>query len=133
MKSKRKFGTIRPVRLNMNGDRVPEDFDVKFDGVSYTYDSGTEAVKNLSFYIPSGKILGVVGRSGSGKSTLSQLVLGMRMPSHGHAFVGDVPASSIRKGSGTSPNCAGSPGIDLVARFDRFEHLVFPKCFPRED
>ncbi len=60
-------------------------------------------LKNVSFYIPSGKILGVVGRSGSGKSTLSQLVLGMRMPSHGHAFVGDVPASSIRKGNGTSP------------------------------
>ena len=25
------------------------------------------------------------------------------MPSHGHVFVGDVPASSIRKGNGTSP------------------------------
>jgi ATP-binding cassette, subfamily B, bacterial len=86
-----------------NGNRVPEHFDVKFDGVSFAYDSGTEAVKNVSFYIPSGKILGVVGRSGSGKSTLSQLVLGMRMPSHGHVFVGDVPASSIRKGKGTSP------------------------------
>ena len=87
----------------LNGNRVPETFDVKFDGVSFAYGLGTEAVKNVSFYVPSGKILGVVGRSGSGKSTLSQLVLGMRMPSHGHAFVGDVPASSIRKGNGTSP------------------------------
>ena len=87
----------------LNGNRVPENFDVTFDGVSFAYDSGTEALKNVSFYIPSGKILGVVGRSGSGKSTLSQLVLGMRTPSHGHAFVGDVPASSIRKGNGTSP------------------------------
>ena len=78
-------------------------FDVKFDAVSFAYDSGTEALKNVSFYIPSGKILGVVGRSGSGKSTLSQLVLGMRTPSHGHAFVGDVPASSIRKANRTSP------------------------------
>ena len=87
----------------LNGNRVPENFDVKFDGVSFAYDSGNEALKNVSFYIPSGKILGVVGRSGSGKSTLSQLVLGMRKPLHGHAFVGDVPASSIRKGNGTSP------------------------------
>jgi ATP-binding cassette, subfamily B, bacterial len=86
-----------------NGNRVPQNFDVKFDGVSFAYDSGTEALKNVSFYIPSGKILGVVGRSGSGKSTLSQLVLGMRMPSHGDAFVGDVPPPSIRKGNGTSP------------------------------
>jgi ATP-binding cassette subfamily B protein len=87
----------------LDGNRVPEDFDVKFDGVSFAYESGTEALTNVSFHIPSGKILGVVGRSGSGKSTLSQLVLGMRTPSHGHAFVGDVPASFIRKGNGTSP------------------------------
>jgi ATP-binding cassette, subfamily B, bacterial len=86
----------------LNGNRVPEHFEVKFDGVSFAYDSGTEALKNVSFCIPSGKILGVVGRSGSGKSTLSQLVLGMRTPSHGHAFVGDVPASSIRKANRTS-------------------------------
>ena len=87
----------------LNGNRVPENFDVKFDGVSFAYDSGTEAIKNITFDIPSGKILGIVGRSGSGKSTLSQLVLGMRTPSHGHVFVGDVPAASVRKGNGTSP------------------------------
>ena len=88
----------------LNGNRVPATFDVKFDGVSFAYDdSGIDALKNISFYIPSGKILGVVGRSGSGKSTLSQLLLGMRRPSHGRAFVGDVPASSVRKGNGTSP------------------------------
>jgi ATP-binding cassette subfamily B protein len=87
----------------LNGNRVPENFDVKFEGVSFAYDSGHEALKNVSFHIPTGKILGVVGRSGSGKSTLSQLVLGMRTPLYGHAFVGDVPASSIRKGNGTSP------------------------------
>ena len=86
-----------------NGNRVPETFDVTFDGVSFAYDSGPEAVKNLSFYVPSGKILGIVGRSGSGKSTLSQLLLGMRMPSHGHALVGDVPASYVAKGNGASP------------------------------
>jgi ATP-binding cassette subfamily B protein len=87
----------------LNGNRLPEHFDVRFDGVSFAYESGTEAVNNVTFYIPSGKILGVVGRSGSGKSTLSQLVLGMRSPSFGDVFVGDVPASSIRKGNGTSP------------------------------
>jgi ATP-binding cassette, subfamily B, bacterial len=89
--------------LETNGNRIPENFEIRFVGVSFAYDSGTEALKNVSFYIPSGKILGVVGRSGSGKSTLSQLVLGMRTPSNGHAFVGDVPASSIRKGNRTSP------------------------------
>lgn len=87
----------------LNGNRVPENFDIKFDEVSFAYGAGPEAVNNVSFFVPSGRILGVVGRSGSGKSTLSQLVLGMRTPSRGHVFVGDVPASSIKKGNGTSP------------------------------
>jgi len=93
----------RESSLESNGDRIPECFDVTFDGVSFAYDPGIEALKNVSFCLPSGRILGVVGRSGSGKSTLSQLVLGMRTPSHGHALVGDVPASAIKKGGGTSP------------------------------
>ena len=87
----------------LDGGRFPESFDLKFDKVSFSYDSTIRALKDVSFYIPSGKILGVVGRSGSGKSTLSQLILGIRTPSDGHALVGDVPASSMRKGNGTSP------------------------------
>jgi ABC-type multidrug transport system fused ATPase/permease subunit len=87
----------------LNGARVPERFDIKFDGVSFAYDRGTDVLKNISFYLPGGNILGVVGRSGSGKTTLSQLVLGMRRPSSGYVLVGDVPAASVAKGNGASP------------------------------
>jgi ATP-binding cassette subfamily B protein len=88
----------------MNGARLPERFDIKFDGVSFAYDRGKpDVLKNISFYLPSGNILGVVGRSGSGKTTLSQLALGMRRPSSGYVFVGDVPAASVAKGNGASP------------------------------
>jgi ATP-binding cassette, subfamily B, bacterial len=86
-----------------NGARVPASFDIRFDGVSFSYEGRSDALRNISFYVPSGYILGVVGRSGSGKTTLSQLVLGMRRPSDGHAFVGDVSAASVAKGNGTSP------------------------------
>jgi ABC-type multidrug transport system fused ATPase/permease subunit len=87
----------------LNGARVPERFDIKFDRVSFAYDRGTDVLKNISFYLPSGDILGVVGRSGSGKTTLSQLVLGMRRPSTGSVFVGDIQAASVAKGNGASP------------------------------
>jgi ATP-binding cassette subfamily B protein len=89
--------------LELNGAKVPERFDIKFDGVSFAYDRGTDVLKNISFYVPDSNILGVVGRSGSGKTTLSQLVLGMRRPSSGYVFVGDVPAASVAKGNGASP------------------------------
>jgi ATP-binding cassette subfamily B protein len=89
--------------LELNGAKVPERFDIKCDGVSFAYEAGTDVLRNISFYIPNGNILGVVGRSGSGKTTLSQLVLGMRRPSDGCVLVGDVPAASVAKGNGASP------------------------------
>jgi ATP-binding cassette, subfamily B, bacterial len=88
---------------NSNGARVPETFDIKFDGVSFAYIRGSDVLKDISFYLPSGDILGVVGRSGSGKTTLSQLVLGLRPPSRGYALIGDVPTTSVAKGNGSSP------------------------------
>lgn len=42
-----------------------------------------EAVKNISFTIPKGKIIGVVGENGSGKSTLLKLISGVLLPQHG--------------------------------------------------
>ena len=87
----------------LSGSRNPESFDIKFSEVSFAYNPGVNVLKNISFYVPSGNILGVVGRSGSGKTTLSQLVLGMRGPTDGFALVGDVPAASMAKGRGVSP------------------------------
>ncbi len=83
--------------------RIPDSFDITFDSVSFAYDRTNDVLKDISFYVPNGKILGIVGRSGSGKTTLSQLVLGMRRPSAGSALVGDVPAASVAKGNGVSP------------------------------
>ncbi|MFD0917227.1 type I secretion system permease/ATPase [Pseudahrensia aquimaris] len=46
--------------------------------------SGDEPIlKNLSFEIPQGDMLGIVGPSGSGKSTLARLLVGAQVPDHG--------------------------------------------------
>ncbi|MBW5407269.1 lipid A ABC transporter ATP-binding protein/permease MsbA [Morganella morganii] len=49
--------------------------DVAFDNVTFRY-QGKEnpALKNVSFTIPSGKTVALVGRSGSGKSTIANLI-----------------------------------------------------------
>ena len=87
----------------LNGVSLPTKYDIEFDAVSFAYGRGSDALNNISFHVPDGGILGVVGRSGSGKTTLSQLVLGMRQPSKGSVFVGDVIATSVVKGEGASP------------------------------
>jgi subfamily B ATP-binding cassette protein HlyB/CyaB len=51
---------------------------VSFEDLSFTYPSGkSPALDRVSFSIPAGTMLGVVGRSGSGKSTLTRLLQGI--------------------------------------------------------
>jgi ATP-binding cassette subfamily B protein len=51
---------------------------ISFDDVSFTY-GGTKipALDRISFSIPAGTMLGIVGRSGSGKSTITRLLQGI--------------------------------------------------------
>lgn len=49
--------------------------DVAFNNVSFTYHGKEEpALRHLSFHIPQGKTVALVGRSGSGKSTVASLL-----------------------------------------------------------
>jgi subfamily B ATP-binding cassette protein HlyB/CyaB len=51
---------------------------ISFEDVTFTYPTGqTPALERVSFSIPAGTMLGVVGRSGSGKSTITRLLQGI--------------------------------------------------------
>ncbi len=51
---------------------------VEFDDVTFSYEgSKTPALDKMSFKIPAGTMLGLVGRSGSGKSTVTRLLQGI--------------------------------------------------------
>ena len=47
---------------------------VNFDAVDFAYEANRQILKNLSFAIPPGKTVAVVGHSGAGKSTLARLL-----------------------------------------------------------
>ncbi|QIW15780.1 lipid ABC transporter permease/ATP-binding protein [Pasteurellaceae bacterium RH1A] len=49
--------------------------DIRFDNVTFTYaNKDKPALKNISFSLPAGKTVALVGRSGSGKSTIANLI-----------------------------------------------------------
>lgn len=49
--------------------------DIRFENVSFTYHGKSQpALQNISFTLPAGKKLALVGRSGSGKSTIANLI-----------------------------------------------------------
>lgn len=58
-----------------NGVRARLEGHVAFSGVTFKYEGASSpALKNVSFEIPVGTTLGVMGRSGSGKTTLTRLL-----------------------------------------------------------
>lgn len=62
--------------------------------LSYTYGVGTPfekaAVKNLSFSVNEGEVIGVIGHTGSGKSTFVQMLNGLIKPQSGQVFFDGV-------------------------------------------
>ncbi len=73
------------------GTRIFHDVEkaVEFENVSYTYPNGTRALVDVSFKMPAGKTVALVGASGSGKSTAATLLLRLRTPTSGRIAVDD--------------------------------------------
>ncbi|WP_373757031.1 ABC transporter ATP-binding protein [Streptococcus ferus] len=63
--------------------------DITFDHVTFTYPKDDEAtLKEVSFNIEAGQMIGVVGATGSGKSTLAQLIPRLFDPQEGRIMIG---------------------------------------------
>ena len=60
---------------------------IEFRNVSKKYDTGTEAIHNVSFKINKGEFAFLVGSSGSGKSTIIKLILKEEEPTSGNIII----------------------------------------------
>lgn len=74
-----------------------------FDHVTFTYPTDTEPMlKDISFEVKPGEMIGVVGATGAGKSTLAQLIPRLFDPQEGSIKIGgkdlrDINEASLRK------------------------------------
>ena len=50
------------------------DSEIRYNGVSFSYDDGREVLHDINLTIPRGKTVALVGQSGSGKSTMVDLL-----------------------------------------------------------
>jgi ABC-type polysaccharide/polyol phosphate transport system ATPase subunit len=74
-------------------------------------DEAFAAVQDVSFTVPAGRTLGVIGRNGSGKSTLLKLVAGITKPSTGELHVRGRISALIELGAGFHPEISGRENV----------------------
>jgi subfamily B ATP-binding cassette protein HlyB/CyaB len=70
---------------------------VGFKNVHFRYNPGGPPVINgISFDIPAGQVIGIVGASGSGKSTITKLIQRLYLPDQGQITIDGVDLSQVR-------------------------------------
>ncbi len=72
-----------------------------------------EAVKGVSFDVPNGTVLGILGANGAGKSTLMRAMAGILAPSEGRIIVNGHVSTLLALGVGFNPSLSGRENVVL--------------------
>lgn len=90
---------------------TPQAATITFEDVYFEYMEGQKVLNGISFEVPAGKKVAIVGGSGSGKSTLVRLLFRFYEPQKGNIYVAgqniqSVSLESLRKSIGVVPQDA---------------------------
>ncbi|MGE5835643.1 MAG: ATP-binding cassette domain-containing protein [Acidobacteriota bacterium] len=106
---------------------------VQFDRVSFAYPARAPVLQDVSFGVPAGDVLALVGRSGAGKSTILKLVNRLLLPQSGRV---EVEGRDTREWSGIPlrrrigyvlqdvglfPHMTVSENVGLVPRLEKWD------------
>ncbi|MCF6506189.1 alpha/beta fold hydrolase [Blastococcus sp. MG754426] len=100
-----------------------EDVPLRFTGVTKAYKDGFVAVRDLSFEVRRGQVLGLLGPNGAGKTTSLRMLMGLIRPTDGrisifgHAAGPGAPVlsrlGSFVEGTGLQPHLSGRDNLTL--------------------
>jgi ATP-binding cassette subfamily B protein len=80
----------------------PGPLSLEFEDVSFHYDDDQDVLRDVSFAVQPGRVLGVLGRTGSGKTTLTRLIFRLYDPAQGRLCLDGVdlrglPVAEVRR------------------------------------
>jgi len=96
---------------------------IRFDNVCKRYPGGHEALNNVSFHLPRGKMAYLTGHSGAGKSTLLKLIALIERPSRGNLVLDGINLSNV--GNSKVPYIRRNIGIVFQNHHLLYDRPVF--------
>ena len=87
------------------------------------------ALRNISFSIPAGEAVGIVGRNGSGKSTLLRLVAGVLLPDEGTVHVNGGVGAMLGLSAGFVNTLTARDNIYLLSALHGFSRQQVEERF----
>jgi ABC-2 type transport system ATP-binding protein len=113
-RSRRRVSAVEP-----DGEDVP----LRFEGVTKAYKDGFVAVRDLSFEVRRGQVLGLLGPNGAGKTTSLRMLMGLIRPTEGRISIFGHQAGpgapvlsrlgSFVEGTGLQPHLSGRDNLVL--------------------
>lgn len=102
------------MRFRMANDRINsiKEYLVQFLKKRLKY-SEFEALKDVSFTVERGKIVGLIGHNGAGKSTMLKIISGIMKPTEGNVVVRGNVVPMLELGSGFDYDMTGRENIFL--------------------
>ena len=84
---------------DLNDIPQSNDAEIRFENISFDYDIRRTIIKNISFTVPNGKKVAIVGPTGAGKSTISRLLFKFYDPKEGNIFINNTNINKISQNS----------------------------------